>query len=50
MYHVGIDETIFDLMERYVGLTMHEVDNRQAVQAALDRLLHLALAALQKRE
>jgi hypothetical protein len=46
VYSLEIDGATFDLMERFGGLKMGQVDDRRAVSAALGKLLHLALAAL----
>jgi hypothetical protein len=46
VYPVEVDGTIFDLMERFGGLQASKVTDRQAVAAALGKLLRLALAAL----
>jgi hypothetical protein len=46
VYPVEIEGSTFDLMERFAGLKTRKMDDRQAVAAALGRLLRLALAAL----
>jgi hypothetical protein len=46
VYPVEIDATTFDLMERFGGLKPDKMDDRQAVAAALVRLLRLGLTAL----
>lgn len=50
VYPVVIDGTTFDLMERFAGLTQDKVDDRNAVSAALSRLLRRALAALVRED
>ena len=46
VYPVEIDEMTFDLMERFGGLEAAKMNDRRAVAIALDKLLHIALAAL----
>jgi hypothetical protein len=46
VYPVEVDCTIFDLMERFGGLKASKADDKKAVAVALDKLLHLGLAAL----
>jgi hypothetical protein len=46
VYPVEIDEMTFDLMERFGGLKASQMNDRQAVAIALDKLLHIAFAAL----
>ena len=46
VYPVEVDGTTFDLMERFGGLKANKMSDRQAVAAALGKLLRLALAAL----
>jgi hypothetical protein len=46
VYPVEIDGGVYDLMERFAGLKVGQMDDRRAVSAAFGRLLHLALAAL----
>jgi hypothetical protein len=45
-YIIEIGEHVFDILEKYDGLGMAKADDKQAVQAALQRVLALALAAL----
>jgi hypothetical protein len=46
VYPVEVDDTTFDLMERFGGLKATKMNDRKAVTLALDKLLHRALAAL----
>jgi hypothetical protein len=46
VYPVEVDETTFQLMERFAGLTPSKATDRQAVAGALGRLLRLGLDAL----
>jgi hypothetical protein len=46
IYPVEVDGNIFDLMERFAGLSLAKMDDRQAVAYALGRLLRRALGAL----
>jgi hypothetical protein len=46
VFPIEVDGATFDLMERYAGLKLRQMDDRRAVSAALGKLLHLALAAL----
>jgi hypothetical protein len=46
VYPLEIDAATFNLMERFAGLKSGQMDDRQAVSAALGKLLHRALAAL----
>jgi len=47
---VEADATTFDLMERFGGLKDSKTDDRQAVAAALGKLLRRALEALLREE
>jgi hypothetical protein len=46
VYPVEVDETTFQLMERFAGLNPSKATDRQAVAIALGRLLRLGLDAL----
>jgi hypothetical protein len=46
VYHVEVDGTTFDLLERFGGLEAGKADDKRAVAVALSRLWRLALAAL----
>jgi hypothetical protein len=46
VYPIEIDDQIFQMMERFIGLKANKMSDRQAVAAALGKLLRLALAAL----
>jgi hypothetical protein len=46
VYPIEVDGMTFDLMERFGGLKASQMNDRQAVAIALDKLLHIALAAL----
>jgi hypothetical protein len=46
VYPVEVDAATFNLMERFAGLKTNKMSDRQAVAAALGKLLRLALAAL----
>jgi hypothetical protein len=48
VYPVEVDGEVFDLMARLGVLEAAHADNKQAVAAALGKLLRLALAALQR--
>ena len=50
VYPVEVDGTTFDLMERYGGLKDSKTGDRQAVAAALGKLLRRALEALLREE
>jgi len=50
VYPVEVDGTTFDLMERFGGLSPNKIDDKQAVRAALGRLLRAGLAALRELE
>ena len=49
-YMVEVDGTTFDLMERFGGLKDSNTGDRQAVAAALGKLLRRALEALLREE
>jgi hypothetical protein len=46
VYPVEVDETTFQLMERFAGLYPGKATDRQAVAIALGRLVRLGLDAL----
>jgi hypothetical protein len=46
VYPVEVDGQLFDLMERFGVLKASKVGDRQAVAAALGKILRLGLAAL----
>jgi hypothetical protein len=46
LFYVAADETTYDMMQRYAGLSSNKVDDKQAVRAALGRLLRAGLKAL----
>jgi len=48
VYPVEVDGQLFDLMERFGGLDPKNVDNKQAVRAALGRVLRAGLKALER--
>ena len=50
VYPVEVDDTTFDLMERFGGLKDSETGDRHAVATALGRLLRRALEALLREE
>src|SRR6516164_9349821 len=50
VYPVEVDGTTFDLMERFGGLKDSKTGDRQAVAAALGKLLRRALEALLREE
>ena len=50
VYLVEVDGTTFDLMERFGGLKDSNTGDRQAVAAALGKLLRRALEALLREE
>jgi len=43
---IEVDSQAFDLMERFAGLDVSQVGNKQMVAASFGRLWRLALAAL----
>jgi hypothetical protein len=45
LFYVAADETTYEMMQRYAGLSPNNVDDRQAVRAALGRLLRAGLRA-----
>jgi hypothetical protein len=54
LFYVAADETTYDMMQRYAGLSPNKVDDKSAVRAALGRLLRalnalLELDALRRR-
>jgi len=50
LFYVAADETTYDMMQRYAGLSPNKVDDKSAVRAALGRLLRAGLMALRKLE
>ena len=50
VYPVEVDALTFDLMERFVGLRDSKTSDRQAVAAALGKLLRRALEALLRED
>jgi hypothetical protein len=46
LFYVATDRTTFDMMERFAGLDPDKAGDRNAVQAALGRLLRAGLEAL----
>jgi hypothetical protein len=50
VYPVEVDGATFDLMERFGGLSPDKVDDKNAVRAALGRLLRAGLKALVELE
>jgi len=50
VYPVEVDGELFDLMGRFCGLKDSKIGDRQAVAAALGRLLRRALEALPREE
>jgi len=50
VYTVEVDAATFDLMERFGGLSPDEADDKNAVRAALGRLLRAGLTALRELE
>ena len=50
LFYVAADETIYDMMQRYAGLSPNKVDDKSAVRAALGRLLRAGLNALLELE
>jgi hypothetical protein len=50
LFYVAADETTYDMMQRYAGLSPNKVDDKQAVRAALGRLLRTGLKALLELE
>jgi len=47
LFYVAVDETTFEMMERYAGLDPKKVEDKKAVRAALGRLLWAGLGALE---
>jgi hypothetical protein len=50
LFYVAADETTYDMMQRYAGLSPNKVDDKSAVRAALGRLLRAGLNALLELE
>ena len=50
VYPVEVDALTFDFMERFVGLRDSKTSDRQAVAAALGKLLRRALEALLRED
>jgi hypothetical protein len=50
LFYVAADETTYEMMKRFGGLDPNKVDDKQAVRAALGRLLRAGLKALLERE
>jgi hypothetical protein len=50
LYSIEIGADDFALLERFGELNANKIDNRAAVSAAIERLLHRAIAALLKQE
>jgi hypothetical protein len=50
VYPVEVDGQLFDLMERFCGLKDSKTGDRQAVAAALGKLLRRALTAMLREE
>jgi hypothetical protein len=50
LFYVAADETTYEMMKRFGGLDPNKVEDKQAVRAALGRLLRAGLKALLERE
>ena len=50
LFYVTADETTYEMMKRFGGLDPNKVEDKQAVRAALGRLLRAGLEALLERE
>jgi hypothetical protein len=50
LFYVAADETTFEMMKRFGGLDPNKVEDKQAVRAALGRVLRAGLKALRERE
>ena len=50
LFYVAADETTYDMMERFAELSPSKVGDREAVRAALGRLLRAGLKALLELE
>jgi hypothetical protein len=50
LFYVAADESIYEMMRRYAGLSPNKVDDKRAVRAALGRLLRAGLNALLELE
>jgi hypothetical protein len=50
LFYVAADETTYDMMQRYAGLSPDRLDDKHAVRAALGRLLRAGLQALLELE
>jgi hypothetical protein len=50
LFYVAADETTYEMMKRFGGLDPKKVEDKQAVRAALGRLLRVGLEALLKHE
>jgi len=50
LFYVAADETIYEMMKRFGGLDPNKLEDKQAVRAALGRLLRAGLKALLERE
>jgi hypothetical protein len=46
LFYVAADESTYEMMQRYAGLSPNKVDDKQVVRAALGRLLRAGLNAL----
>ena len=50
LFYVAADETTYEMMKRFGGLDPKKVEDKQAVRAALGRLLRVGLEALLERK
>ena len=50
LFYVAADTMTYEMMERYGGLAPNKVEDKQAVRAALGRLLRAGLKALLELE
>jgi hypothetical protein len=49
LFYVAADEITYEMMKRFGGLDPKKTEDKQAVRAALGRLLRAGLEALQDR-